>query len=287
MALSSFSVQNPFLFTRMATSTMSIKFITNEPAVQLPGRILVIADLHIGAEYEFRRAGIKIPSQTKKLLERTKKLIKQTKSGKVIILGDIKHKVPGLSFQEERELPVFLNTLIKDLGIEVEIVPGNHDDGLQSLVPDVKFHPSLGILLGDVYLTHGHTWPSPDFLKASHVLSGHRHPVIEFRDKLGYVWRERVWMRASLKKEAIKKKYSKKSKTDKIPTKLPEFIAMPAFNDMVGGTALNTKRLSKTYSQLKRKLTPLGPLLKSVQKRTARVYLLDGTYLGELGKLDM
>ena len=50
---------------------MSIKFITNEPAIMLPGKVLVIADLHIGAEYEFRRAGIKIPSQTKKLLEKT------------------------------------------------------------------------------------------------------------------------------------------------------------------------------------------------------------------------
>ena len=238
---------------------MAIKFLTNEAAALLPGRLLVIADLHIGAEHEFRQAGIKIPSQTKKLLEKALQLVKQTKAKKLIILGDIKHKVPGLTFQEEREVPAFLNTLNRDHNIDVEIVPGNHDDGLQRLAPGLTIHPSTGLLVGDAYLTHGHTWPSPDFLEASHILSGHRHPVIELRDRLGYVWRERVWIRTSLNREEISKKYNTKStKPIKPKSKLPEIVMMPAFNDMVGGTALNRKKRTLKF---KRKTQPLGPLL--------------------------
>ena len=255
---------------------MSLKFVTGEPAVMLPGRVLVIADLHIGAEHEFRRAGIKMPSQTEKLLDRAKSLVRRTKARRLVILGDVKHKVPGLSFQEEREVPHFLGEL-SGL-VATEVVTGNHDDGLKALVPAVRVHPSTGLLLGDTYLTHGHTWPSTDMFKASQVISGHRHPVIELRDRLGYVWRERVWVRADLKKEAISKKFRVKP----APKKLPELVMMPAFNDMVGGSAINRK---KQDFRLKRRPTPLGPLLKAARKRGAKVYLLDGTYLGELGKL--
>jgi putative SbcD/Mre11-related phosphoesterase len=253
----------------------------------LPGRVLVIADLHIGAEHEFRRAGIKIPSQTGKMLERITSLVRQTKARKLIILGDIKHKVPGLSFQEEREVPHFIGTLANETGADVEIVPGNHDDGLQNLLPAVRFHPSTGLLLGDVYLTHGHTWPSADMLEASHVISGHRHPVIELRDRLGYVWRERAWVRTTLDKSKLKKRFKSLGKSPGKPLASAglvkqEFIMMPAFNEMVGGSALNKK---KQDFKLKRRPTPLGPLIRAAKARSAKVYLLDGTYLGELGKL--
>jgi len=255
----------------------SLRFVTGEPALLLPGKTLVIADLHIGAEHEFRRAGIRMPSQTNKLLEKARSLVRQARARKLIILGDVKHKVPGLSFQEEREVPHFLTELGKIT--EVEVVPGNHDDGLQKLVPDIRFHPSSGVMMGNFYLTHGHAWPSPDFLNAKRVLSAHRHPVIEFRDRLGYVWRERVWVRTGLKKAAIKDRFKK----DISPkTSVPELVMMPAFNGMVGGSALNRK---KQDFRLKRRPTPLGPLLKAAKTAGARVYLLDGTYLGELDKL--
>ena len=255
-----------------------MRFLTSEPAVLLPGRTLVIADLHIGAEHEFRQAGIRVPSQTGKLLGKVKSLVRQTKAKKLIMLGDIKHKVPGLSFQEEREVPHFLDMLNNNMNIEVEIIPGNHDDGLKKLVPNIKIHPSSGMLFGKEYLIHGHAWPSPDFLKAKQVLSGHRHPVIEFRDRLGYVWRERVWVRAGLERKAIEKRYGKQNAS----SDLPELVIMPAFNEMVGGTALNKKKRALKF---KRKLQPLGPLMKAVNKSEARIYMLDGTYLGKLGRL--
>jgi putative SbcD/Mre11-related phosphoesterase len=273
-----------FLFRTASTINMDLKFVTGEPALMLAGerssdKVLVIADLHIGAEHEFRQAGIKMPSQTKKMLDKLIGLIKHTKATRLVILGDVKHKVPGLSFQEEREVPHFLNELSKL--VDVEVLPGNHDDGLQQLVPDVRFHASSGLLLGDIYLSHGHTWPSTEGLGTGHIIVGHRHPVIELRDDLGYVWRERVWVRTKLIRKDIAKKYGAKT----LPKRLPELVMVPAFNEMVGGTAVNRGRPSKRHLKFKRKLTPLGPLLKAADKPSARVFLLDGTYLGRLGKL--
>jgi hypothetical protein len=48
---------------------------------------------------------------------------------------------------------------------------------------------------------------------------------------------------------------------------------MPSFNHIIGGTAFNSKRFE-----------PLGPLLKNnvLKWKTAEVYLLDGTLLGNL-----
>lgn len=245
-----------------------MKFLTNQPALLLRGRVLVIADLHLGIEYEFRKAGIRLPHQTEKLLEKTKTLIRQTRAKKMIILGDVKHTVLGLSFQEEREVPHFLNRL--DSIVQVEVIPGNHDGFLRKLVPNIKFHQSRGFLLGKTYLTHGHTWPSPDFLHAEQILIGHNHPMIEFRDRLGYIWREPVWLRAAVgcKKLAVRFK--------KLPRKLPELVVFPTFNDFAGGRALNNKR---NKAQL------MGPVAKCAKLRSAKIYLLDGTYLGELGKL--
>ena len=54
---------------------------------------------------------------------------------------------------------------------------------------------------------------------------------------------------------------------------------MPCFNYFAGGMALNRKEKPSEREQL------LGPLMKNIRARSARVYMLDGVFLGELGKL--
>lgn len=250
-----------------------LKFITGEPAALLPGRIVVIADLHLGAEYEMRKAGMAIPSQTTRLLKSTLELGKNARARKIIILGDVKHMVPGLTFQEKREVPYFLNALNREF--DVEVVLGNHDGGIERLVPKIKFHPSSGILVGDIYLSHGHTNPSTGFLRASHVLVGHNHPLIEFRDRLGYVWRERVWVRAELDVKAVQKFGSIDGRAEP-NVQLPELIVMPAYNDISGGRPLNSPEDDKVF---------MGPLARAAKSKDAKIYLLDGTYLGRLSAL--
>jgi len=124
---------------------MEPRFITNRPAL-MAGDKLVIVDLHIGIEYEFYKSGIKVPSSTESLSHSIELLIKETKPKRLIILGDIKHKVPGVTKQELREIPEFLSKLSEK--IPIEIVPGNHDDNLKNYVPkNVKIHSIFLYLL--------------------------------------------------------------------------------------------------------------------------------------------
>ena len=240
------------------------KFIAGEPAL-LIGRTLVISDLHLGIEHDFYRSGIRMPSQTEKLVKRIDDLIKKTKAKGLIIIGDVKHKIPGTSFQEEREIPGFFNYFSGK--IKTEIVMGNHDPGIEKLLPrEVGIHPMQGFLLGDAYLCHGHAWPAKDIEKASLVVLGHNQPLIELRDKLGYSWTEKAWIVSEMDSNKLGKRY-------KGLKSAPKLIIMPAFNDLAGGIRFN------------REENFMGPLVKAAKLKSAKAYLLDGTYMGKLGKL--
>ncbi len=251
---------------------MEPRFITNKPALMAGGN-MVIADLHIGVEFEFYKSGIKVPSSTETIMKSIEGLIKQNKPKRLVILGDIKHKVPGATKQEIREIPDFLSKLSEK--IRIEIVPGNHDDNISDFLPDhIKLHESTGFRDEEYFFVHGHAWPSEDFLKAKYVLVGHEHPQIEFRDKIGYRFIEHVWVRASLSKEKIEKKY-------KFRGNLPELIILPRFNPMCGGISMNQplRNLEKAHKLYN---TGLGPLIRASDLRNSSIYLMDGTLLGKL-----
>jgi len=243
-----------------------MRFVCGEPAL-LTGKTLVIADIHLGAERDYRVSGFRMPSQTGKLAERILALARKTKTKKLVILGDVKHKVPGTSIQEEKEVPSFFRRLSETL--DIDVVPGNHDGNLVKLLPHVKIHPPTGMRVGEAFVCHGHTWPSPDFLDTAFLVVSHNHPLIELKDRLGFRWMEKAWIRSEMKRKPLAEKYKLASKQP-----LPELVVMPAFSDLVGGFAMN--RTDKE---------PLGPVLKLAKLGAARAFLLDGTFLGELREL--
>jgi len=253
---------------------MEPSFVTGEPALLLRNgkeKILVVADLHLGIEYEYHQRGIKIPPQTVKATEHIDRLLESTGANRLVAIGDVKHKVPGTSFQELRELPEFFRHFTGRF--KVDVAPGNHDGGIEESMPyGVDVHPGSGFRLGEFYFAHGHAWPKDDFMGCKFVIVAHNHPRIEFRDRLGYRWSEPVWMRAMLDKGLLDKRY----KGLKSP---PELINMPSFNEFVGGMPLNRKGDSGEQAGF------LGPLIKNIDISTAKVYMLDGVYLGELEKL--
>ncbi|HJW97038.1 MAG TPA: metallophosphoesterase [archaeon] len=294
---------------------MDLKFLTGEPAL-LAGRTLFVADIHVGIEHEFRKSGLNMPSQTQNLLSRIESLLENTHARRLVLIGDIKHKVPGISWQETREVPVFLQRLAEKA--ELHVVPGNHDGRIAEFVPKgVKLYPMEGSLIQDkgivagrrngerrrpqtpsnkrspsieplVYVCHGHAWPDPAFLQAKYLIMSHSHPQVEFRDRLGYTWRERIWIRAALDSKKIREKYP-------AAKSIPELIVMPAFNPLSGGIPVNRKKRPEEQHRKEGGTTHIGsgstfspersPILKSAKMKTAKIYMLDGTYLGELGKL--
>ncbi|MBL7160545.1 MAG: metallophosphoesterase [Candidatus Aenigmarchaeota archaeon] len=245
---------------------MDVKFLTGEPALTVGGA-LVVADLHLGIELEFRKAGMRMPSQTHVLRKRLETLLEKSKTKELVVCGDLKHKVPGTTFQEEKEIPEFLSRFDKVL-----IARGNHDADLKPLLPpEATMHPSGGFLQGKTFFVHGHAWPSPAFLEADTMVAGHVQPQIEITDQLGYTWREQVWVRASLDREMVEERYGKNKQYGRSKG-LPKLIILPSFNPLAGGLALNKKARN-------------SPLLKIANLKKAKLYLLDGTFLGELGKM--
>lgn len=242
---------------------MEIKFLT-DPALVLKNNILVIADLHIGIEYEIFRSGITVPSQTEKLKKRLDKIIKQNKIKHLVIIGDIKHRVPDISWQESKEIPEFLN----GFDIKVSIVKGNHDGNIERLAKkEIEIFDSGGTVIGGVGITHGHAWPDEKLLDAEYLIMGHAHPAVEFWTE-NFKSVEPCWLKCEIDQKEIKKKYKRESN-------LKETIIVPAFNHLIGGMAFNSEDFK-----------PIGPLLNNALKwKKADVYLLDGTFLGNLNKL--
>ncbi|KXB09639.1 hypothetical protein AKJ35_00535 [candidate division MSBL1 archaeon SCGC-AAA833F18] len=236
-------------------------------------RLLVICDLHLGMTAELADQGIEIPSQIPKTKERILNLIEKEKPNRLILLGDIKHNVPITSWQEWRDLPDFFSELNDHAPIE--ILPGNHDGDIEGLVPqDVIIHDSRGITVSDgkVGLMHGHTWPNPKLLKAETIVTGHNHPIIEFRDKLGARMTEPAWVKAKIDPEKFPEKLRKE-----ITGTGFELLVIPAFNKLIGGAPVNRGIPEEL----------LGPMFKAgaIQLDEAEIYLLDGTFLGELENL--
>ena len=255
--------------------TTEIEPIFNEPALVVENEVrsLVIADIHLGIEWDLYTSGFSIPSRMQKGLDRILGYIGSVDPERIILLGDVKHNVPQISWQERDELPYFLGTLAEHA--HVDILPGNHDAGIEFLLPDgkdVQLHSSRGAVIDRVGYFHGHTWPAPELLEAEYIITAHNHPTIRFTDPLGHTVVEPAWVRTHLKKEVLRAHYSSLDLSE--GWKEPNVFIVPSFNELCGGVAFN--------ESLEDDL--LGPIFSSggVELDNAEVYLLDGTKLGLL-----
>lgn len=244
-----------------------MRFITDESALVIEDT-LVVGDLHLGIESEFYRSGFMIPSRIEKIKSKILMLASENNCKKLILLGDVKHDVHGVSWQEEREIPLFLKDLAKIL--EVHITPGNHDGNIKDIAPrKVRIHPRSGFRMGPCFFNHGQSWPSKEFLRAETLITAHSHPAVEFRDSLGFRSIELCWLKSKLDRKKIEEKYGETGKVS-------EAIIVPAFNPLVGGMSVNA-----------RDKPLLGPLMTNeiIKLQECDVYLLDGTYLGKVKNL--
>ena len=235
---------------------------------------LVIADIHLGIEYDLYYSGINIPSQIACRMDRIKGYIGEADPDRIILLGDIKHNVPRTSFQEVDEVPMFLTELAKSA--IVDIIPGNHDGGIEKLIPrnpDINLHDSRGAIIDGVAYFHGHTWPDISLLKCKHWVMSHNHPTVKLTDNVGHTITRQAWIKAKLDENAVKTNY----KADEFEWSDPEVYIVPSFNELCGGIAFN----ESWHDDL------LGPLFTShaIHLEDAQVYLLDGTFMGTVDNL--
>ena len=263
-----------------------LKPLINNAAMIVEGefKTLVIADLHLGIEAELREKGINIGSQTEKLLERAIRCVKAAEPDVIVLLGDIKHAVPKISWTDRKEVPFFLAKLAKYA--PVYVVKGNHDGHLNKLLPkameqehkqkhehNVYIKSTRGFLFDGVGYLHGHTWPSQDLFSAKYILIGHNHPRIRLSSQVHYSSMKPVWIRAKCDYEAVKKQYPGLRVGG---WNDPWVIIMPAFNEICGGITFNSPN--------KRLLGPIATKLLRIEDMGA--YLLDGMYIGKVEDLE-
>jgi putative SbcD/Mre11-related phosphoesterase len=256
------------------TERLELRPLVNEPALTI-GDTLVLADLHLGIEDELALSGINIPSRIEQRIDRVLRYLEMTNARRVVLLGDVKHSIGRTSPLERNDIPQFLRSVAECA--RVDIVPGNHDGGIEYLIPrdthfSIKIHSSKGCRISDVGLVHGHTWPSAELLACSNVILGHNHPIVRLADSLGYVSSKPVWIRTHFVESGFRERYPELNGYAD-----PRVIIVPAFNELVGGIAFN----EATYDTL------LGPLFAHhvILLEEAQAYLLDGTYLGTVGQL--
>ncbi len=201
---------------------------------------IIVADLHIGMEFEFREHGINIPFQTDRMAERCERLIESTGAERIIILGDLKHMIAGKEqlMEERKHVSIFLKRLSEK--VEIVLVKGNHDGSIRSR--RMKIYGPRGIKIGEVFLFHGHAWPGKEIADVSIAIASHLHPHVKIVNELGYSYIQPCWVRGKMKKEIMKKRYGREKKM--------EFIIMPAFNEIAGGVAINESMPEKVFSMM-------------------------------------
>jgi uncharacterized protein len=228
---------------------------------------ILISDLHLGLEKEMAKKGFRIPPYSTKIMDRINSLADQYKANRIVVLGDVKHSIGKVEDIDWSILPWFFETLL-DVFATVEVVPGNHDGGIRSLLPSrVKVHPSEGTTIGTeekVGVTHGHSWPSKEVISCGKMVMGHSHFRYEMRDRFGARSKEAVWLFAEYSVDDLLSKAGYEGGTGR----MGEIVVMPPFNNLVGGQAINAKGGFD-----------FGPVLSSgtINVKDADIFLLDGT----------
>ncbi len=226
---------------------MKIYPVDNSPSLLIENdkKILVVADLHLGIEYELYKKGVKLGNVTRKIKRVLEETIERTEADEVIFLGDLKHNIPQISFREERDVPHFL-----ELPIEFRIVKGNHDGNIERLTEEDVYKK---IVINDILLTHGHL-KIPE--RPGYLIMGHSHPAVTFRDEVGKATKEKCFLFGSLKDENTK------------------VVILPAFSPLITGISINKKRIPGYFFNN-----------ELIDMKHLEVYLLDNTYLGSFPDL--
>lgn len=245
---------------------MKLDFIRNGPALVIENdeRLLVVSDLHFGIESDLAAHGLHFASRSAERLERLMRVIDLTDPDRLILLGDIKHSIPSLTWQEYHELPGIMETVRSR--IPLLLFPGNHDIGIEQFAKEYEICPRDGTLINGIGFLHGHMYPAPE-LYGNLIVIGHHHPLLALRDEVGCALQEPAYIRAGLMagKGDIPVSGERVSQT--------RLLFMPAFNELAG------------YDISRIITDPFSPLSRCMDAGSAEIILADGTYIGPFSTL--
>lgn len=247
---------------------MSVEPVPGAPAATAPfggERALLLADYHAGIEAGLRyERGVELASNAAERRDRVLALLDRTDAERLVVLGDLGHRIGGAEGAEAEEIEALLDAL----PVPLTLAQGNHDGGAAEAYDDrIDVTPSDGTRIGDLGIAHGHTWPAPEVLGAEVICTGHEHPTVRLQDEVGGTRVEPAWLRGGLDRETFAAGLAVDAAA--LPWGDPELIVFPAFNERSGGTWINVE--GQTF---------LSPFLPEGLV-DGEAYLLDGTRLGD------
>ena len=138
------------------------------------GKVLVVADVHLGKAATFRAFGLPVPEgDNARDLQRLLELVRKCRAAHLVIAGDLFHAPSGIN----PELRSALADFIAALCIPVSLVVGNHDAKIVNLPRELKSAPHLD--LGEnLRIIHDPGHASGERLH----ISGHWHPRVRIPD---------------------------------------------------------------------------------------------------------
>jgi len=214
--------------------TDDIEIVEFEPALYVRSlNAIVVADIHLGLEWELEEKGVHIPFPTyEPIVKSLRNMFSYRPAGRLIILGDIKNEFGDINPEEWTQVQDFVND-VRSLGAEPLLIRGNHDNFVRIVLRrlNVEFQDPP-VKLGSYLLIHGdkdHELPGD----GSIVLMGHEHPVISIRDSIG-----------------VKHRFKSFLYGDYRGTKI---IVLPSMNPLTMGTAVNEVDASELLSPILRK----------------------------------
>ena len=264
----------------------SVEPVVGEPAAvaDLGGeRALLVADVHAGIEVGLRyERGVELDDRADERRERLCDLLAETGADRLVVLGDLAHRIAAPEGEEREELKALIRAVTDR--VPMTLVEGNHDAGVaEAFAADLDVIGTGGGVLDDgegdddsraeaggIGVCHGHTWPDSALLDADVVCMGHEHPQVRLEDPVGGSRVERAWLRGRIGPGA----FVEGGDPDAIGAgDPPELVVFPAFNERSGGTWMNVDGQSF-----------LAPFLPDALP-AGDAYLLDGTRLGDFRRI--
>ncbi|MEM0225675.1 MAG: metallophosphoesterase [Thermofilaceae archaeon] len=208
--------------------------------------MLVVADLHLGYEQALEESGVFIPPvQFKFIASFILEALRETGSRRLLMLGDVKHEF-GSALKQEWGETIELLSRLKEKGVEVSVVRGNHDNFLIPMLKRLEvplYDPHLR--LGRYLFMHGHKEPPLDaWGGVEYVVIGHEHPAVLLRDELGVSMKLKSFLVGAFGGTGL--------------------IVLPALSPLMPGTEVNAPRVRY-----------LSPILERADVKSMRVYAAD------------
>lgn len=231
---------------------------------------LIVSDVHLGLGATRDRPAGPPEASADRIAQLLIGWARSAGADRLVIAGDAKHPIVGTPPPLRPIVFDFFGRLLRE-GLEVELVPGNHDGGLIRYLPrEVVVHPAAGLAREGIGIFHGHRWPSRTVLRCDRLVVGHLHPGVRFaptrRDPDA---KRRCWVRVGFSRA---QPLPPRRRLDPRPP-CRELIVLPALNPIAGTESLNRERPARGRTFLVKRFLSHG---------TARAYLLDGTDVGLL-----